>query len=397
MVGLLFKIGLTLVIGLAVLYQTVVKDYLLLFYGIGREIQPVSDFPYQCRRIQDPRLSACEDMWFSEATRKLLLACSDPSSRRHWLPNMGFHNVSGRSLHDAVIALDVDKPDGDSFEYEVLSMPDFHEPLHLLGLTGGARSRGFELYLVNSKPSVDPATGALLDQENVGANSTIEHFKIDFHNNALLHLGTFANDRVVTPNNIALSTQGGIYFTNDHGVHKTGLGHTLSPIIGSGDLSYCDAKYKCKRVASGLKFPNGLALARDGLLYVPSTVAGGLHVYEPHVDGSAKKLGVVDVPYSIDNLSVDGKKNIIIAAFPIIAEVAKAFSDPYGYRVPSTILKLYRDQYGNQVWEKLIEDRDGKVLPLTTTAIHDAKTGRLFLSSIVSPFITVCDPEKKKK
>ncbi len=37
----------------------------------------------------------------------------------------------------------------------------------------------------------------------------------------------------------------------------------------------------------------------------------------------------------------------------------------------------------NSEWEKVLEDRDGEVLPGTTTAIHDAKTGRLFLSSKV--------------
>lgn len=55
--------------------------------AIGKVLQPISDFPsYQCRRIHDPLLQACEDMWLSEATRQLFLACSDPDARSKWMP-----------------------------------------------------------------------------------------------------------------------------------------------------------------------------------------------------------------------------------------------------------------------------------------------------------------------
>lgn len=54
--------------------------------GIGKDIQPVTDFPYQCRRLEDPRLQACEDMWLSHSSRQLFLACSDPLGRKQWFP-----------------------------------------------------------------------------------------------------------------------------------------------------------------------------------------------------------------------------------------------------------------------------------------------------------------------
>ena len=86
----LTKISLGAIVLVAVLIQlpivqrtgTLVK----LGLAIGKTIQPISDFPYQCRRISDPRLEACEDMWLSEATRQLFLACSDPEARSHWMP-----------------------------------------------------------------------------------------------------------------------------------------------------------------------------------------------------------------------------------------------------------------------------------------------------------------------
>lgn len=43
--------------------------------------------------------------------------------------------------------------------------------------------------------------------------------------------------------------------------------------------------------------------------------------------------------------------------------------------------------------EKVIEDREGKVLPAASTAVHDVKTGNLWLSGFASKFITVCEPK----
>ena len=85
MVNTLVKIGLTAVIALAVLFQIYLKDAVWLAFGVGKVLQPISDFPYTCRKIVDPRMEACEDMWLSKSTRQLFLACSDPLSREKWM------------------------------------------------------------------------------------------------------------------------------------------------------------------------------------------------------------------------------------------------------------------------------------------------------------------------
>lgn len=70
----------------AALYQTVGKTLLFVVVGLSREVQSISDFPYTCRSILDERLQACEDMWLSESSRTLYLACSDSKARMQWLP-----------------------------------------------------------------------------------------------------------------------------------------------------------------------------------------------------------------------------------------------------------------------------------------------------------------------
>lgn len=89
------KISIVLVVLVATLLQLPLFQRLIrllhLGLAIGKDIRPISDFPqYQCRRLQDPLLEACEDMWISGTTRKLYLACSDSKGRDNWMPKLVF-------------------------------------------------------------------------------------------------------------------------------------------------------------------------------------------------------------------------------------------------------------------------------------------------------------------
>lgn len=391
MASFLFKLGVPLILASGVLYQVGLKD-LLINFGIGRQVQPISDFPaYQCRRIEDPILQACEDMWFSESSRQLFLACSDPLSRKQWMPNVGRLNASGRALDDAIIAMSVDSPQRSSYLYRILEAPG---DLHLIGLTGVDSPHGISFFLVNAKPSTDPSTGELVDNGAVGANQTIERFALSPpHGSDLKHVRSFSHAGITTPNNIAAMGKNAFYFTNDHGPHNVGLQHHLSPLLGTGDVSFCTSAKGCRTVASGLKFPNGLIRdPKDGYVYVPSTLDGSITVYRPQPDYGLELVDVIHTGYPLDNLSQDSNGDIWAAAFPKMISASRGFDDPLGPTPPSTILRIRRraDKSGWD-WEKVLEDAKGEVLPLTTTVVHDVKTGRLFMSGIFSPFITVCE------
>lgn len=114
--------------------------------------------------------------------------------------------------------------------------------------------------------------------------------------------------------------------------------------------------------------------------------------------------------YSIDNLSADQDGDVYVAMFPVGIDILLAFKDPKNARPASGALRL-REVGGEYVVEKVIEDKNGEVLPASTTVVRDAKTGRLFFGSkfppsimsrialltmpgVVSPFISVCDPIK---
>ena len=70
----------------AAIYQTRLHTFTMLGLGLLQKSEPLSSFPYTCRRVDDERLQACEDMWLSERSRRLFLGCSDPLGKKEWCP-----------------------------------------------------------------------------------------------------------------------------------------------------------------------------------------------------------------------------------------------------------------------------------------------------------------------
>ncbi|EWY85615.1 hypothetical protein FOYG_12756 [Fusarium oxysporum NRRL 32931] len=395
MANLLIKISIAAIALLAILFQIYLKEAIWLGFGINRTIQPLSSFPYQCRKIVHHRLEACEDMYLSQSTRQLFLACSDPIARKQWQPNVGYRNISGRSQRDAIVALDIDKPVDNGFEFRALRTPVFEGTagdglFNLAGFSGVEQANGvIDLFLVNLRPSVD-ADGKLADQYVHGGNATIEHFVTGPDATQMNHIRTYSHVGILTPNRVAALDDKTFYISNDHGPHKFGWRHHLSMILGFSDVTFCDTR-SCKRVASKLQFPNGLVI-KDSILYLPDSITGRLYIYRILPNRDLVKVDEVNLGYGVDNASIDENGDIWIAAFPIGVEIFKAYDDPYNAHPPSTVLRV-RKVKGEYVVEKIVEDAKGEVLPAATTVVHDAKTGRLFLSSVISPFIAVCEPK----
>lgn len=127
-------------------------------------------------------------------------------------------------------------------------------------------------------------------------------------------------------------------------------------------------------------------MGSDGLIYVPSAAVGGITVLKPRPDGSAVTVHHINLNYPIDNISEDANGDLFLATFPkalpVMAMFDKSVETP---SAPTTVWKVTRlnreiaDKYEYEL-VKVIEDRDAEVLPTATTVIHDALTGRLFLT-----------------
>jgi arylesterase / paraoxonase len=169
-------------------------------------------------------------------------------------------------------------------------------------------------------------------------------------------------------------------------------------LFGGGSISYCGPDSQCHLAATGrFYFPNGITKGVDGLYYVAHSAKGKITVHSLQADHTLVKVDEIKLGIPVDNISVDAEGSIFAAAFPDPMKLILALDAPFATAVPSTVLRIRKvrnvNTQGVVGYEitKVLEDKHGKFLPSTTTAVHDAKTGRLFLGGVTSPFITICD------
>lgn len=168
-------------------------------------------------------------------------------------------NWEKRSLNDAVIVADLEKPDGDFFVTRVLSTHGYegisgdNERLYLHGIDGlEVQSEDgkpkISIALINHKAAVDAETGKVLDPSAVGGNSTVEIFETGPDATELRHVRTYAHPNITVPNRATFAgddADAGIYVSNES---KTKVGFVSVP---SPDLT----KYRLSPANDSISWP----------------------------------------------------------------------------------------------------------------------------------------------
>jgi hypothetical protein len=153
----------------------------------------------------------------------------------------------------------------------------------------------------------------------------------------------------------------------------------LDIYIGGGNVAYCPPSGPCKAAThSKFRFPNGLVRGTDGLVYVPESAGGSIHVMELQTDGTLREIDSIKIGMPIDNLSVDANGDIWAAGLPKALQAIPAAHDPFGKAAPTTVWRVSKTPEGYKTF-KVLENRDKKVFSQIGTVQHDVKTGRLFI------------------
>jgi hypothetical protein len=133
-----------------------------------------------------------------------------------------------------------------------------------------------------------------------------------------------------------------------------------------------------------LRFPNGLTRGFDNLLYLPSSADGIIRVYAVSSTNSLHLVDTIRTGMPLDNIAPDAHGDLYVAGFPDLRKVMKAMADPRNVDAPSTLLRIRKtvDVERKKVEyrvEKVLEDREGRVVSGATTVRHDVRTGRLWI------------------
>ncbi|KAF2998807.1 hypothetical protein E8E13_001436 [Curvularia kusanoi] len=399
----------------AAIYQFLIKDLLSVSLGLGRVIQSIDEFPgYSCSRIQHPQLEACEDLWLDERDRTLYAACGGTQSRMAWNPSISLLNASGRRISGSeFLAIDVDSFGTNGF-FSLRTIT----PTGSFGATGEPTldALGFSAETIDDQTihfyfaNVPPYHGSLFPASQTGANASVEVFEFKRGNTEMSHLRTVQSPAIWSPNRPVALSDGAFLVTNDHGA-KVGWRKQLEPLIGGGNVAYCPASGSCRAatpppgldIRKSLKFPNGLTRGHDGLIYVPSSVDGTVAVFALQPDGSLTRVHTVRVGMPLDNISPDARGDLWVPGFPDSRQTMKGLENPYEEVSPATVWRIKRErgaegEVRNAEYvleyevEKVLEDREAKVLDGVTTVVHDVKSGRLFMGGAAVPFMVVCEP-----
>ncbi|CZT43751.1 related to serum paraoxonase/arylesterase [Rhynchosporium secalis] len=325
-------------------------------------------------------------------------------------------DISARDFNDHVSVLNIDHPGSDGLyglqKLEIIgnyvsASGGKETDVHGIAMEVISPTR-LRFWLNNHRPSTDPH-GTLLDGKKVGANSTIEVFEHTRGSTTMEHVRTISHEAASTPNGLLATGDGGVYVTNDHD-SKIGKLRMLEMLFGGGSVTYCILSGSCNLAAThGFKFANGITglfstssknKNQNQVIYVANSAKGFIstHIIQPNGTLFRGKDNHLGMP--VDNLSIDSAGDIFAACFPDVLALVANMDGPVvepRREIGSTVFRIRRISDGmgegeeegtiRPVVEKVLEDLEGKVLPGATTAVHDVKTGSIWLGGVISPLL----------
>lgn len=167
----------------------------------------------------------------------------------------------------------------------------------------------------------------------------VEAFR--FENQQLNHMDTFEDPMMCCPNDLVAVDVDKFYVSNDHG-NEDGVGRILEDYlkIPSSYLLYYDGKEFTKAYEE-LNYANGVDVSNDGRkLYLTHTTGRELITFDRNPEsGFLEVKNTLKLGTGVDNINVDGKGDIWVAAHPKLFNFVEHARNP-SKKSPSQIIKI---------------------------------------------------------
>ena len=203
--------------------------------------------------------------------------------------------------------------------------PDARGGIHVFDLSDPLSQNGWRDRTMGVPHDFEPLGLDYFEDDEVrrlfvvnGANNAVEMFDVD-DDNDLVHVATFSERRLTSPNSVSAVGRRSFYVTNDVRAGRDSLvGKAQFLFRGrTGDVFFVDGA-AWRLVASGLRFANGVDVSPEGdKLVVAESSAGQIRVFDRDPETNAVRFDrVIKMKAAPDNLTFDRFGDLWVGAMP---------------------------------------------------------------------------------
>jgi arylesterase/paraoxonase len=249
--------------------------------------------------------------------------------------------------------------------------PDADEDFHPHGLSLQVGDDGRDaLYVVN----------------HAAGRHTIEVY--DLLDGELRHRATLSDPLLVSPNDVVAVGRDRLYVTNDH-ANAPGLARTLEDYLrrSISTVVYYDGE-RFSVAASGLRYPNGINVSRDGeRLYVASTTGGVVVVFRIDPEsGELERRGTIPIGSGVDNIEIDADGDLWIGAHPKLLTFVQHTGDA-SLLAPSQVIRVSQPDADSPAVEEVFLSLGGDLSGSSVGSVHG---DRLLVGAVLDDGILDC-------
>jgi arylesterase/paraoxonase len=287
-------------------------------------------------------LAGVEDITIDQSNGMAFLSSDD-----RWATTLGRNPVKGAiyglDLNDSVLVpVELTKS---------LAQEDFHP--HGISLYKTTNGKSI-LFVVNHRKS----------------GNFIERF--EFRNDSLVHLESFSDALIVSPNDVAGVGERSFYFTNDHNESLSTMRSIKDLLmIGTGNVCYFDGQRVASTSIEGLKYANGINRSLDGTrLYVSASSARAIVVINRDpATGALQESSVVFTGTGVDNIELDPAGNLWVGCHPQLLKFL-AHAKNENALSPSEVIRLTPSDDGGFTQETMYMNDGSEISASSVAAVY---------------------------